>query len=323
MKSENESTLAKEGLTNFAIKDTASIDKIRLTTTYGQNYTVIKQANGDWTNEQGDCVQEELINNLLETIYRIKVKAHVPKGQQETVMNNLNQSHVKTEIFVNGSLEKTYFVGTPTSDHYGTYMLLEVPGKGRSPEAMITYVPGFKGTLQPRFNADWKQWVCSGIFKYKPENVKKISFENFESPDQNFDIDSDGQSNFKLSQNGRYIDRFDTIRVRNYILKFQKIHYNQHNYTIDEAGIDSIRNSKPYVRIKVEGHDGNNTGIICYKMKAASGDVDLSGNPLEWDQNVMWAFMDNGDLVKVQYFVFDKIIKPIYFFAGKQTNVNK
>ncbi|MEZ4939122.1 MAG: hypothetical protein R2799_16155, partial [Crocinitomicaceae bacterium] len=269
----------------------------------------------DWTNEAGDCVQEELINNILETIYRIKVKANVPKGMSETVLNNLNQSHTKCEIYVNNILEKTYFVGTPTPDHYGTYMLLEMPDKGRSPEPMIVYVPGFRGTLQPRFNADWRQWACSGIFKYKPENVKKITLKNFEHPDRDFVIESDGSKEFKISHHGEYAQIFDTTRVRDYILKFQKIHFNQYNYTMNEEQIDSIRNSNPYVQISVEGHDGKNVSVICYKIKAGKGDVDLEGNLLKWNQDVMWAFLDNGDLVKVQYFVFDKIIKPKQYFT--------
>lgn len=313
-KSKN-STLAEEGLTDFAIKDTGRIDKIVLTSTLGQEMTVIRESGTNWVDKKGDCVQDELINNLLETIYRIKVKSHVPKGQAETVLNNLNQSHVKCEIYMNGILEKTYFVGTPTKDHYGTYMLLESPEEGRSPKPMITYIPGFRGTVQPRFSADWKQWACSGIFKYDPANVKKIKFENFEHPERNFVIESDGKDEFKVSHKGKYYEIFDTARVRDYILKFKKIHFNQYNYTLNEEEIDSIRNSNPYVRIQVEGHDGKNVGVICYKMKAAQGDVDLSGNPLEWDQNVMWAFLDNGDLVKVQYFVFDKIIKPLQYFT--------
>ncbi len=315
MKSAENSTIAKEGLTNFAIKDTGRIDKIVLSSTLGMEYTVVRDDGGNWTNLNGDCVQDELINNLLETIYRIKVKSPVPKSEKETVMNNLNQSHVKCEIYVGGILSKTYFVGTPTRDHYGTYMLLEVPEEGRSPDPMIVYIPGFRGTVQPRFNADWRQWACSGIFKYQPENVKKITLKNFEKPERNFVIESDGDRELKVSHNGAYKQIFDSTRVRDYILKFQKIHFNQYNYTLSPEEVDSVKKSDPYVRIEVEGHNGKNVTVTCFKMKAAPGDVDLNGNPLKWDQNVMWAVLDNGDLVKVQYFVFDKIIKPLQYFT--------
>lgn len=317
MEKKKTSTIAEEGLTNFAIKDTASIDKIILTNTLGSKYTVVRNSEGVWKNDQGDCVQEELVKNLLDAIYRIEVKAIVPKNQSETVMSNLNQSHVKTEIFVNGMLEKTYFVGSPTQDHYGTFMLLELPDKGRSPVPVITYIPGFRGNLQPRFNSDWKQWACSGVFKYKPENIKKITFTNYGFPETNFEIEFDGKNTFKLTSNGKPVTPVDTVRIRDYVLRYQKIHFNSHNYIHDQKGVDSIRNAPKYFKIQVEAFDGDDRGIVCHKMKAAKGVYDLDGNQLEYDQNVMWAFLDNGQMVKVQYYVFDKLMKTVSYFQGK------
>ena len=312
----------KQPFTNFSISDTASIDKIKLSSTLGSEFTVVRNESGNWIRENGDCIQNELIQNLLLTIFRVKVKGPVSNAQKESVMNNLNQSHTKAEIFIHGILMKTYYVGSPTMDHYGTFMLLELPEKGRSNKPMVTYIPGFRGNIQSRFSTDWKQWACSEIFTYAPSNIKKISFKDYEKPENSFEIESDGVNAVKLLKDGKNIEVFHGPKVRGYLLRFQKIHFNQHNYTLDEVGIDSIRKMKPYVEFKVEGHDDSVTGIVCYKMRAAQGDVDLDGNPLEWDQNVMWAFLDNGDLVKVQYFAFDKIMKPISYFLPISKNVD-
>jgi len=323
MKEEKDSTLAKEGLTNFAITDTLKIDKIKLSTTMGSEFTVVRNEFGKWESEKGSCVQNELITNLLHTIYRIRVKGPVAKGKRETVLNNLNQSHIKTEIYVDGVLSKTCYVGSPTSDHYGTFMLLELPDIGRSSKPMVTYIPGFKGNLQSRFSADWKQWACSEVFAFAPSNVKKITVENFENEMGSYTIESDGDSIFKISQKGKYYPDYNTGRVGKYILNFKKIHFNQHNYTIDQAGIDSIKSSTPYVKIQVEGHNGEKVGIVCYKMKAQKGEMGIDGEQLEWNQDLMWAILDNGDLVKVQYYSFDKIIKTLDYFVYIPKNVDK
>ena len=92
------SNLADSALSDFAVKDTASIDKLILTDTDGNpGVTVIRSADG-WTTEEGDCVQQHLVQTLLETIKYIKVKSPVSKGSIETVNKSLAAHNKKMEI---------------------------------------------------------------------------------------------------------------------------------------------------------------------------------------------------------------------------------
>ena len=61
---------------------------------------------------------------------------------------------------------KTWYIGSPTQDHTGTYMLLQL-GQDKSSKPYVTYKPGMYGTLEVRFFTDWKAWRSPRIFDYK------------------------------------------------------------------------------------------------------------------------------------------------------------
>ena len=120
----NSSHLAEEALSDFAIADTASIDKLILSDTEGHDGVTLIRQGVTWTTANGECVQQHLVHTMLETIKHIKVKSPVSKSEVPTANKNLTTHHRKVEIYVKGELAKTWYVGGPTQDQYGTYMLL-------------------------------------------------------------------------------------------------------------------------------------------------------------------------------------------------------
>ncbi len=80
--------------------------------------------------------------------------------------------HKKVEIFQNGKIAKTWYVGNATQDHLGTYMLLKDAEKGKSPEPFIMFLPNMYGSLQARFSTNPLDYVCSEIFTYDPLKIK-------------------------------------------------------------------------------------------------------------------------------------------------------
>ena len=76
----------------------------------------------------------------------------------------LSVRHKKVEIFTTDGENpiKTWYVGSSTKDHLGTYMLLQNKQQ-KSSVPYITYKPGFYGTLDVRFFTNWKEWRSSNI----------------------------------------------------------------------------------------------------------------------------------------------------------------
>ena len=140
-------------LKDFAIKDTASISKFRISDTEGNTITINRDNKSKiWMIDGTDFnASKPTVDLLMETFYRIRVKQDVANSAFNTVINRLSVRHKKVEIFLNEDTPyKSWYIGSPTQDHMGTYMLLEI-GEDKSSKPYVTYKPGMYGTLEVRF----------------------------------------------------------------------------------------------------------------------------------------------------------------------------
>jgi len=78
---EGNSKLADHALSDFAIKDTASINKLIITDTDGHAGVTLTKENGHWGMEGYDCIQEHLVLTILGTIKHVRVKSPVGEGR--------------------------------------------------------------------------------------------------------------------------------------------------------------------------------------------------------------------------------------------------
>jgi len=317
-KGKDNSKLAEEALSDFAIKDTASINKLILTDTEGSKGINLVRTPKGWTTDKGGCVQQHLVHTILQTIKHISVKSLVPSGSIETVNKSLTGHHRKMEIYQNGVLTKTWYIGNPTPDHYGTYMLLKDPEKGKSPEPFIMHMPNENGSLQTRFITNPLEFQCTGVFNYEPLDIKSIDVKIPETPELNFKIVALSENSFALFNNATPVNDFDTTMVRGYILYYKKIHFESHNSLLDKKGVDSLKASTPYYSIEVTTKSGEVNKIKAWKKRFIVQRYDLEGKLLEFDQDRLWILLNDGTLVVGQYHVFDKLFRDINFFKGQE-----
>ncbi|MBD3636853.1 MAG: hypothetical protein HUJ25_05870 [Crocinitomicaceae bacterium] len=318
-KEDSSSKMSDEALSDFAIEDTASIDKLILTDTEGNKGVTLIRQGVEWTTEDGECVQQHLVQTILMTIKRIMVKSPVPKSSIETVNKNLTTHHRKVQIYQNGELKKTWYVGQPTQDQYGTYMLLKDPEKGKSPEPFIMHLPNMHGNLETRFITNPLEFECTDVFVYNPLEIKTIDVQLPDSSQYNFKITALGKNEFNLSSNGKSIPNFDTVNVRNYILGFKKIHFEQHNYLINQKSADSLKSTTPWYIIEVTDKEGESRRIRCFRKKMTYERYDYDGNLIIYDRDRLWVELSDGRLVVGQFYVFDKILRDLrYFLKSKQ-----
>ena len=158
----NNSTLKKE-LSDFAVADTASITKIFMADKNGKSI-LLERINGiSWKLNGKYEARQDGINNLLETIKRVTVKAPVNKAAFETVIKKLASNGVKVEIYQNNDKKpsKVYFVGGSNQEHTGTEMLLQ-----GSSIPFLTHIEGFYGFLTPRYFVNENEWKDRTIFRY-------------------------------------------------------------------------------------------------------------------------------------------------------------
>ena len=122
---------------------------------------------------------------------------------------------------------KTWYIGSPTQDHMGTYMLLEM-GENKSSKPYVTYKPGMYGTLEVRFFTDWKAWRSPRVFDYiNPKSIQKIATHFVAEKSQSYTITYKEDSLNFYDSDYKLIEDYNEIQVKHYLSHFNNISYNK------------------------------------------------------------------------------------------------
>lgn len=314
----------------FAIKDTAKVDKIIITDTRGSRAVVYRTDNGGWefynefASENGTWkagnkmkARDDAANMILKTFHNVELQNFVPNQAKENIMKGIIASHSQVDIYMNGKLEKTWYVGMTTQDHYGTYMLIELPGCGRSKWPFIMEARAHHGHLTSRFFTEEKEWRYKGIWEMDVRKLKSVEVNNYVAEDQSYKIEIDGDSVSLYNKSGEL--QTDVIKDNIYRVaqSFRDLQFEMYPEAdlYSKLYLDSIKSqASPIFTIKTEDVDGNTKQISVYNKKLPKGSTDMAGNPIEYDNERLFAKLEDGRIVLIQHFVFGHILRPLISF---------
>jgi hypothetical protein len=327
---QNRKSTLKGRLGDFAIADTSSVTKIFMADMRGNQVLLTKLTPGEWLVNDSLKAGRENLNLLLKTMSNIAVKAPVPKKSYNSVIKRLATNSIKVEIYQNKyrvdlfnsirwfpheKLTRVYYVGNPTPDNMGTFMLLE-----GSEVPFVVYEPGFRGFIAARFTARANDWRDHTIFKTNPSAVRSIKIEFPNQPGESYLIEKHGSTSLELIslENNHKIKDFDIPGVVDLIKLYRDIRFEAVLDGMEPEQIDSIVHSTPHTIITLTDTAGNVNQVKTYRRKTDTGDYDLEGNMVAYDLDRLYALINNGqELVLIQYFVFDPITRPLSFLTGK------
>ncbi|MFA6923000.1 MAG: hypothetical protein WC223_01990 [Bacteroidales bacterium] len=329
---QTKSTLNKKE-TEFAVKDTSGIVKIFLANKVGDQVTLEKISQGEWKLNEKYKARMDMVNTLLKTIYDIQILAPLSKSAFNNIVKLMAASSTKVEIYVKTyriilfknkiklfpyiKLEKVYYVGVPTQDKLGTFMLIE-----GSKTPCITYIPGFNGFLSTRYTAHPNEWRDKTIFRYFVSDIKSIKVQA-QDEKESFEIINAGRKKIQLKSiyNNQIVNYTDTTKILDYLTNFYKVGFEFFTEEMNKKEVDSIVKTKPYYRISVTDANGKTNEISTYRRKPPIGYLDMWGNKQEYDVDKLYALINNGnDFVIIQFFSFDKIFGKLSYF---KTNNDK
>ena len=213
---------------DFAIADTSLVTKIFIADNQGGAATLERTENSRfWTLNGEYLARKDATDLLLKTFSRIEVKGPVPQKQRETVIRNLAGTAKKVEIYDGGaSPVKTWYVGTATPSHTGTYMVLETPGLGMSSEPFIVSLKGSIGFLTTRFFTDVNEWRYTGVFDFPGRSLSEVTVIHHDTPYHSYKIKSNPSGSITLENGaGALLAIRDTIKVQDRFLRFRKVHF--------------------------------------------------------------------------------------------------
>jgi hypothetical protein len=318
----------KETLRDFAVADTASINKIFLADKNGNEITLERKSPGHWTVNGKYDVRPDAMQTLLYTIKKVDVKEPIGKNAQDNVIKRLAAKAVRCEIYQNNKLTKAYYVGTETQDQTGTYMILIDPETMKpSAKAFVTYIPGFDGYLTTRYFVEERGWRDRTVYQYTPSDIKSVKLELPPHPENNYELTINGNNNYqiKLISKNQNLNNVDTLSVKQYLSYFQQLNFESFEVNLKQDQIDSVLKSQPIYILTVTDNKGVANKIKFYSRKNFKELQDKDGILLPFDPDRMDALLDNGkDFVMLQYYNFGKVIPSTEYFQKKtlQNNIH-
>jgi hypothetical protein len=323
----NSKTTFRRAMSDFAVDDTSNITMIFMSDKNNNSLKINRKIPGyDWVVNDKYAGQKFNINMLMETMLNIQVKQPVPVAAHNNIIKSLAANSVKVEIyqqvyridflgirlFQHEKLTKVYYVGGATQDNHGSFMLME-----HSSEPFITYLPGLRGFVSPRFTPIEKYWRDYSVFRKNIHEIASVRMEFPTIPEQSFLVRNNHDRNIELislSDNGRITD-FDTLKLMNFLSGFRNLNFEAIINDIDKTQKDSIIASVPFSIITVTDTNGISRLVRIFHKKSTFGETDYDGMPLPYDPDRAYALVNEGqDFVLVQFFVFDKVLRPKSYY---------
>ncbi len=311
----------KKELIDFAIEDTKSIDKIKITDKLEREYTLTKK-NGTWTGNNGACVTQEKVKWVLDAIKSIRFQGYLSDNAIASFNNMMAAQHVKVEIFQNGKWSKTWYIGPSTQAHDGQIMLLETKEEGKSSVPVTAHLENMHGIIEPRFHADPMQWECSHIFKLGLSDISSVDIKWNEplEKQRSFKVQKVGQD-IMVYQNGKQLEGYTPQDGYRYLNNYQKVHWDVANYVLSPRQVDSVKRTLPFCEMTVKETKGETTKLRLFRMVTKQNEMVAGLEVVNPDLNNLWVELPSGELVKCQYFVFNPLIMGHVYFPLDLTGV--
>ncbi|MBE0664001.1 MAG: hypothetical protein IH597_16210 [Bacteroidales bacterium] len=323
----------KQELQEFAISDTSNVVKIFLSDKSDNDILLERQANGRWLANGEYLVRKDMIDILLATMKNLRVAAPVPRAAYNTVVGNLAARSTKVEIYQRSYLidlfyrirlfprvkqTRVYYVGDITPDNIGTHMLLE-----NSSMPFVVYWPGFRGFIASRYTTRLNDWRDHSIFTQKYLQIASVEVFFPSIPEQSYKVVNNPDGFMDIVPYGQEspIHGYDTLKMLGFITAFEDIRYEALVDDMDMRIVDSITSSEPLHIITLSDVYGKKTQVKTFRRQATDMAVDLYGQQFDYDPDRMFALINNDeDFVLVQYFTFNRIVRPFRFFLNDTEN---
>ncbi len=310
-------SVARE-LRDFALADTASVDKIFLADKTGKQVTLVRKDDGTWTVNEKYPARQDAINTLLNTIKALSVREPVGTKAKENIVKQLITGSIKCEIYVNGEMERLYYVGSETPDMLGTYMLLADAATGEnSSEPFIMEIKGFNGYLTTRYSPDEREWRDKSAFHYYVPDVRSVKVEHAGEPENSFIVTQSANMVYGLQTTTGQPLPFDTTAVRQFLSYFIRLGFIE--FANNDPQKDSVIETSPAHIITVQDAAGQKNVVKLY-LKPGDGVLGTDTLPTDqrYDVDNMYATVNDGkDFVIVQYFVFGKLLQTPEYFSRR------
>lgn len=305
-------------LTDFAVADTSAVDRIFIAEMNGHQVDLKRTGPGTWT-VNGMPANPKNVQLLLKTFLRVEVRTPVPKAAEAMVLKVMSSTAKKVEIYAGDAVpSKIWYVGHATQDHYGTFMLLEIPGTGKSSVPFVMAMSGFSGFLTTRFHTGIDDWRSTEVLEYPDVSaIRRVTMTNNARPAEGWTVTYDGVYALSLLTNDKVAVAMDSAAVKDLMLTLRDQHFEYFERKITKAERDSVLASTPSHVLEIANADGAVQRVPFWKKSPYKEERDMEGKLLIEDTDRQWALLDDTCMVIVQRMHFDRITLPMQLLVAR------
>lgn len=298
---------------DFKVKDTANVDKIFLANKGNQSLTLTKQGRKWMVNNEFEA-RGDMISNILYAIRNIEVKQFVPKTAIDNTMKLLSVSATKVEVYVKGKLAKVYYVGGPTQDHFGTYMVMQ-----DSDTPYICYLPGHRGYVSNFYTPLVDEWRSRQVFSYQLNEIASVKMQFYGAPQFSWEILNLDNKKFKVKSlaTGSFVEPFDTNAVKGILREFKGLGFEAF-VDVNSTRMDSVKAKYALYKISVTNREGKVRTLDLFAIPMQPGVYTMDGKEAKIDVDKMYGIVDGTTTTICQYFTYDPITVPINVLLGQK-----
>lgn len=315
----------------FAVADTSTVTKVYIANK-NENEVLLSRSTKGWTLDGNYNANQMMIDQMLGTLKRLKVKAPVSLAKHDNVVRRMAAVSTKVEIyqmvfrinlfnkikfFEHEKLTKVFYVGGSTQDNLGTYMLME---GGERP--YIVFLPSHRGYISTRFSPIQDDWKSHVVFNNNLSEIQSVRLTFGREPENSFRIDVvDGRGNYQLTEllTGNQMDSYDTLKLLNFLTSFRDLRYETRLNNIKSVvAIDSIVNSPSLYELTLVDQKQDTTYVKMFEKRETSMEdsgMELIFIPVDHDR--FYGLINDGeDFVLMQYYSYDKVLKPLSYYIN-------
>lgn len=309
------STLDKP-MSDFAVQDTGRVTRVFIVDKKGASVDLQRTDKGWMLNGKFDALQPQ-VDQLLRTFRRVEVRTPVPKSAEPFTLRVMAAASTKVEIYEGGEKPaKVWIVGHATKDHFGTYMVLEKPGIGRSSAPFVMGMSGFIGVLNTRFPTNPDEWRSTRVFRY-PDlyELASVEVQHTEHPSAGYRIENGPKGTPKLTTLQGTPLPMDTTITKGALLPYRNFNFDRFVRDLKPASRDSLLQVKPNFIVKAKAKSGEEQEMKLW-WRPYKGTPSKFNEPQPIHDPVhMYGLVQDSVLVLVQRRFSDAIIQPASAFA--------
>ena len=279
---------------DFNLSETENIDKIIMSDKAG-NIITLEKENEKWIINSKYPVWERQIKYTLGVMKDIRIKSSVSEQKTKFVLQNIATKGVKVEIFEKEQKIKSYYIGGNTSDHHGTYMMME-----KAENAYVMHIPDrHPGILNPKYGIEgiyinenvWRERIRINI---SPEEISEVKVIDFINKEQSYTINI---KNKTLTDFGNNEILIDSIGYHTFASFFSNLKCGEYKPDLDPKDFIIIK------KIYITNNNQTDSLIIYDKSAIQKTQKEFSGSTVSF-----YAQWNNSDIVIIQNYIFNKVL---------------